>query len=185
MEVRRGFAALLCVALLGLAGCTDDESSADPGDPTSNAAPSPTATESGEPSIPPEARGSDEASAKAFTMYFFQTLTASMNSGEVAAVAALSSGACTSCTALQDNIRGTFANGGYAVTRGWKPTSFEPAETASGIAFDLRVRLGDEKFYNADGKVTHHFEGDDSRRMVIFLKPNGSSWQVSRLDIAR
>ena len=39
MDVRRRVAAGLCVPLLALAGCSDDESRADPGDPSSGAAP--------------------------------------------------------------------------------------------------------------------------------------------------
>ena len=67
MDVRRWVAAALCVPLLALAGCSDDESQAKPQDPTSSAAPSPSPSETdAAPSIPPEAMGTDEASAKAF-----------------------------------------------------------------------------------------------------------------------
>ena len=186
MGVRRWAAAALCVPLLGLAGCTNDESQAKPRDPTTSAAPSPSASETdAAPSIPPEAMGTDEASAKAFVPIYFDALNKAMNSGETSALAALSDPSCTSCSSIQRSIEKTFKGGGYAVTEGWEAKRVERLESDLGMAFDLQVRLGDEKFYSADDKVTHHFAGDANRRMVLYLESSNSIWRVSRLDIAR
>ena len=184
MDVRRWVAAGLCVALLALAGCSDDASQAKPQDPTTSAArsPSPKETETADaPSIPPDAMGTDEASAKAFVRYWFRVFTDSMNEGNSDALVALSAADCTTCKAFADLISRTYSKGGRIESNGWTAVNFARLDNDS-MAFDFIARSGKETFYRADGSVRRRYKGGD-QNMTVALVESDSAWKVNKLAV--
>jgi hypothetical protein len=182
MDVRRWVAAGLCVPLLAVAGCSDDESRADPGDPSSSAVPTPSPSESeAAPSIPPEAMGTDEASAKAFVRHWFNVFTHSMNEGKVDEIKALSASGCMTCASFADLISRTYNSGGRIESDGWTAVNFARLDDES-MAFDFIARSGMETFFRADGSVKRRYKGGD-QAMTATLVQVDSAWKVKKLAV--
>jgi hypothetical protein len=182
MGVRRGLAAVLCVAALALAGCSDGEASPEPSESVSpTASPSPTG-----PSIPPEAQGTDEASAKAFVRFWFATLSKAMQTGATADVRALSAARCQSCSGVLGLIDDTYGKGGRYDTKGWKPERLVRGEDMAdgAITFLLRVRESERTLLNAEGDEVDQ-KPASLTPMRIALKAKAGSWQTTRLDLIR
>jgi len=180
MDVRRAIAALLLLGLL--VSCSDDEPSSGPPEPTESA--TTTSTVPVEPVMPAEARGSDQASAKAFVRYWFDVFNYAVNTGDSVRLMRLSASECVTCKAFRRNIRRAYADGGHVRAMGWTPTSIRPLEKFEEPTFALRVRQGEEEHLDAGGEVVRHFSGR-SRSMTIRLTQQGSSWLVGELGIKR
>lgn len=182
MGVRRGLGALLCGLLLPLAGCGDGESSADP--PTSPApttSSTPTPTPSG-PVIPEAAQGTDEASAKAFVRFWFDTLDASSNSGDVTALKALSTDGCDPCTALIRAITDTYEAGGHIESGGWVTKRVLRMPRNDDMAFDVIARVGPQSIFTAEGELERRSKGS-REHMSVWLRWQHSGWRLDRLVI--
>lgn len=151
--VRRLVAVAMCLPLLF--SCSEDEPSPEPEASTSTSAtssPSPSPTG---PTIPPAAQGTDEASAKAFVRFWFESLSQAMNTGNVAAAKGFSHSRCSSCTALLDAITDVYDSGGRFQTAGWQVELITraPAYTQEQPDFLLRTRHAKRDLFNEKGAL--------------------------------
>jgi len=173
---------------LALASCSDDDASSDPGGPTatpSQTATAPTQTPAG-PSIPPEAQGTDEASAKAFVRFYFATLSAAMMSGDSSAIPPLSASSCQSCKSIPGRIDSIYDRGGRLDTEGWRVQSLisDPTPANNRRECLLRVRQSPSTLLDEDGAVVTR-TGAKITPMRIRLQIRGEAWVVERLDFIR
>jgi hypothetical protein len=188
MLIRRLVAGVVMVSVFALSSCSDDEASSDPGDPTatpSQTATAPTQTPAG-PSIPIEAQGTDEASAKAFVRFYFATLSAAMTSGDISAIPPLSDSTCQSCKSIPGRIDNIYDRGGRLDTEGWRVQSLisDPTPASNRKEFLLRVKQSPSTLLDADGTVLTR-TGAKITPMRIRLRIRGESWVVERLDFIR
>jgi hypothetical protein len=181
MGVRRGLAAALCVAVAALAGCSDGEASPEPSDPTSAASPTASPSPTG-PSIPPEAQGTDEASAKAFVRFWFETLSAAMLSGDVTQVTELSAN-CVSCSNLARTIQDVYRKGGRFESAGWvvEGSVRAPGYTDRNPDLLLRTRMARRHLFGSEGKVI------DTKPMRLvpmraLLERRTGQWRIIKLE---
>lgn len=188
MAVRRLVA--VCVALVGLAACSDD-SDAGPKEPESSPAvsstptASPTASPPG-PSIPPEAQGIDEASAKAFVRFWFATLSESMRTGDVELVRSLGTPDCRSCNAVISKIEKLYAKGGHVRTEGWVVERFLPDSNANPrrAEFKLRTRYLPQVLYGENNQIVSRTP-EDLIPFEMALVRHAEEWRVQAAVILR
>ncbi|KRF12885.1 DUF6318 family protein [Nocardioides sp. Soil796] len=186
-----GLAALL---LASLAACMDDDSGASPSDPDSSTTtastsptvePSPTVTDTG-PSIPADAQGTDEASAKTFVRFYFATLSEAMQTGDTETLEQLGSKRCVSCRKLSNLISDTYAKGGYYETPGWRVRQmFDEKQLRLGrFSFLLSTIQAERTLFGTNGEQV-----DTQRRsevpMRVIVEPKAGRWRIERLDIIR
>ncbi|MBD8870567.1 DUF6318 family protein [Nocardioides donggukensis] len=193
MRVRRWGAGLVWVPLvlpLMLSGCSDADGSSSPSTPSSpsqQSSPSPDATPTDEGlSIPSEAVGTDEASAKAFVRYWFEVLSEAMTTGDTKAALALSTKQCQSCQSITGRIDNVYNKGGRLKTDGWFADRFVP-DSPSKLktpAYFIRVRQSPRALINSDGEVVDRTMRE-ATAMRIVLKRSSGAWRVSRLDVIR
>lgn len=148
--------------------------------PTPSSSPSPTVAA---PTLPPEARGTSTASAKAFVRHYFEAINYSASTGDVSYLRTLGSPECQSCTAIVENIDDIYSAGGLIRTRGWILTTVSPVpgQPSRLPIFDLGVRLSREQIVKKRGVKPTAFVGA-KQPMTIYLRRQADSWQVTRLD---
>jgi hypothetical protein len=191
LDVRRiqqaASAALLTALLVApLAGCTDD-TKAEPGDPTgspSNTAttePSPT-----DPSIPPEAQGEDDESAKAFIRYYFEVLSTAMVTGDTSALQGFSGDACRTCRGLIDRITNLYEKNGRVTTSGWIPEKLTrlPDDSSRTIGFLARVKVSPQRLLDEHGDLVSRTPGD-LVPMRVNLTRHSRGWMVKEIENLR
>jgi hypothetical protein len=191
MVVRRWVAGLVWVPLvLGAVGCSESsgstasEPSGDP-PPSSSSTPSESASPSGAPSVPPEAVGSDEASAKAFVRYYFEVITAAMQDGDTSWLRELSAQGCESCTGIAELIDDVHEKDGGYRTKGWAVRQVRTGPPfEQGLSFVLSVRESARVLVDAEGSVIDR-EPSALTPMRIIVRPRDRGWTVERLDLIR
>lgn len=188
MVVRRLLATLVAASLL--VSCSDDGPRADPPEPTAPATsatvePSATVTPTGL-EVPPEARGTDEASAKAFVKYWFKVLSQSMSDGQVRSVLDLSDPRCKSCKDLTAAIAEVYAEGGRFKTTGWhvELIAHAPAYTKSKPDYLLRTRHARRTLVGASGTVVD-VNRQETVAMRVVLTRVQDGWRVRVLEQVR
>ena len=182
MDVRRWVAAALCVPLFALAGCSDEKSQAQPKEPSTGAQPSESSSETG-PSIPPEAMGSDEASAKAFLRYFVETINHAEQSGDFTPLRAASDSRCKSCSGIIKTVEDLYAEGGHLESNGWTVSGLTayPDNSAESPVIAARVRISSQRAYSADGSI-RHFEGG-MQSADFQLNWRDGRWTVRKFEL--
>lgn len=186
MRVRRLAAAGAAALLLPFAACSDGESNADPAEPTSSAAPSPSETASAGPTLPPEAQGDDEAAAKAFVEFYFELISEAMVTGDTSAIPQYSTADCQTCKSVPSRIRNVYDKGGRFETRGWiiKKLAPLPLEDPDGKAFILSVRETERRLLNENDELVETVK-PTLHAMRIRLVHGGPAWRVAQLDFIR
>ncbi|KRF19738.1 hypothetical protein ASG90_20110 [Nocardioides sp. Soil797] len=193
MRLRIATATLASLLLLiPLAACNDggsdepestasDTSSSTPSTSPSSEDPSPTDTG---PTIPPDAQGTDEASAKAFVRFYFETLSDAMESGDTTPLRQLATEKCETCTNLVRLIGGTYRKGGSYETEGWRVAKSlrGPAQPGGRKSLLLKTIQEERVLYDSKG------DGVDTQPrmetpMRAILAPVEGEWRMWRLDI--
>lgn len=184
MRVRRLAAAGTTAMLLPFAACSDGDSNADPVDPSSSATNSPSETASKGPTLPPEARGSDESAAKAFVVFYFEELTRALQSGDTKGFRRYSAPSCETCTNFADLIDDTYDKGGRYETQGLliKRIHPIPADDPRNRIFVLSVRETERRLYDEHGELVDTAK-PQLRAMRIILRRPSSAWVIRRLDL--
>jgi hypothetical protein len=173
--------------VLGLAAGCQSNPEPPPLDRTSASSsptPSPSPTES-PPPLPDAAKGTSEASAKAFVRHYFASLNYAMNSGDTEYFRTLGTKNCESCDAIAGNIETVYNAGGYISSEGWAVQSVAtlPGQPPNRPILDLGMLLKRERVKErADAKAAT-FRGG-RQPMTAHLVRRGSSWMVERLDRA-
>ncbi|HSE10292.1 MAG TPA: DUF6318 family protein [Nocardioidaceae bacterium] len=172
------------LAAVLLAGCQSNpepppfESASDAATPTATASPADAA-----PTLPPEAKGTSEASAKAFVRHYFDTLNYAMNSGQTKHLRSLATRECESCGAISNNIDRTYEVGGHIKSRGWllQSIALVPRQSSERPILDLGVLMTAEEVTSESGAEPELFTGG-RQPMTIYLVRLGGQWRVARLD---
>lgn len=183
MDVRRFAALALTLPVLALGACTDEGSSKEPSPTPSSESPSPTVTSTG-PSIPPEARGDDEASAKAFVRYYFEVMTEAVVTGNTTAMRQLDTMRCISCRNLARRLDEVYGKGGSYRTKGWVPDKFiRGSLVKDGHEFYLRVRNHPRTLFDGAKVVDRQPASVITLRVIVMRKSN--TWKLVWLDVLR
>jgi len=173
---------LLCA--LVAAGCQSNPAPPPLESTAESSTPSPTASPAeAEPTLPAEAKGSDEAAAKAFVHHFFDSLNFAMNTGETDYFRSLAHSGCESCEAIAANIDKTYRVGGSIKSRGWlvQSVSLTPHQASRRPILDLGVLMRPEQVVERSGAEPQTFEGG-KQPMTMYLGRVKGTWQVTRLD---
>jgi len=176
-------AGVACCA--ALAGCESNPEPA-PLPNQSPAASTPTETESPTPTpptMPAEAKGTSEKSAKAFVRYYFKSINAAAATGSTSSLTALATPGCESCKTIAGNIEDIYAAGGSIETEGWEPETISavPLQPKKRPVFDLDVRIHPELVVRKAGASAERSRGG-RQAMTMHLRHGPSGWKVTRLD---
>jgi hypothetical protein len=180
-----GSRAAIAALVLGLviAGCQSnpeppplDRTSA-----SSSLTPSPSPTDS-PPPLPHAARGTSEASAKAFVRHWIDALNYAGPSADVRQLRELSAPDCTACEAIGDFIAQVQSDGGVIRGAGWKVLSLEVVSSApDSTVVDAHVKVAPQHVRQSRSSKLRTFPGG-IRLKTFWLRADGSSWKVTRLD---
>lgn len=117
--MRRLALAAPLMGLLVVAGCSDDSpdpqiapTPTDTSSAASTATPDPTPTGPVEPTLPPEAEGTDAAAAEAFVEFYWEMVNYAQATGDVIGLRGLGSEACEACAGGLESIVETYDRGG-------------------------------------------------------------------------
>ena len=183
---RRALAAALALALAAtLSGC---QSNPEP-PPLERAATSPSPAPSptlAALTLPPEARGTSKAAAKAFVRHWVDVLNYAGPSGDTQALRELSYEDCAACSAIADFIDEVHEAGGEISGEGWE---VQTAQVVSGergrdVVVDAQVRVHPQQVRIARHGRTKSFDGGN-RLKTFWLSAKAGSWAVARLDQPR
>ena len=184
MRVRRLTAGLAATLLLPLGACTDGDNKADPTEPTSSATPSATETEPDGPTLPPEARGDDEAAAKAFVKFYFELVSDAVNTGEVTHLVRFSASNCQSCNALTKNLTDVYGKGGRFETKGWTAgkLAVDRVRDSDQLAFIARIEMSRRTLFDENDKVVK-VEPRRSQAVHLLLERDQGEWVMLRMGL--
>jgi hypothetical protein len=170
---KRYLAGLLAIALLTLAGCSNDSSSsADPATPS---------TTSAEPSsTPPETEAPE--TAEEFVRRWVEVSNEMQNTGETTEYRSISQ-ACRPCIEVADQVEGYFKAGGYVKTDGWTIRSIEVPKpgAAKKLTLTLDVDSAPTEYVESAGGEIQHFEGGRVLELVTMSRADGD-WAVLDLE---
>jgi hypothetical protein len=174
----RLFAATL-VVWLTLAGCqANPEPAPLPSpEPAPSASPSPTAA--GAPTLPPEARGTSMASAKAFVRHYIALVNYAMASGSLDELKNAGSPGCTSCAAVIDRVERVYSAGGSIRSHGWRVQSISvvPGRSHNAPALDVGLRLSPQVVVEKRGAAKQSFDGG-RLPATFYLSETAGTWVV-------
>lgn len=183
---RRALAAALALALAAtLPGCQSNPEPPplDRAATSSSPAPSPALTA---PTLPPEARGTSKAAAKAFVRHYFDAVNHAMESGDTAYLRSLAERRCKSCQTVSGNIEETYESGGSITSRGWlvQSVSVVPLQPNRRPILDLGVLMTPERVVERKGAKAKTYNGG-KQPMTLYLVLVQGEWKVARLDLVR
>lgn len=175
-------AGLACCA--ALAGCESNPEPA-PLPSQSPAASTPTETESPTPTpptMPAEARGTSEKSAKAFVRYYVAAVNFAMRTGNTKALLRLADDSCVTCTAITDRIEDVYSSGGRLEGDGWVVSTVSVIPLArERVLASVGIRISSQAAYSSP--ESRPSRSSASRGNLDFhLEARGSEWRVVRLD---
>ncbi|HET6668497.1 MAG TPA: DUF6318 family protein, partial [Intrasporangium sp.] len=179
--VRRLVAVAMCLPLLF--SCSEDEPSREPEASTSTSATSsPSPSPTGQ-AIPPAAQGTDEASAKAFVRFWFESLSSALVTGNFESMDQLTAATCQTCQGLRDQVTRVYQDGGRYETEGFRVERFLRLDySRRSPRFGLRVREHPRSLFDRQGNLVDRQPGG-RWPMEIELARDGGHWQVTRLDL--
>ncbi len=185
MDVRRHAVVALTLPVLVLSACTDEGSSQEPSPTPSSSSPTPTVTPTDTgPSIPPEALGDDEESAKAFVKYYFEVVSEGIVTGDMSTLEQLSHAKCESCNALSERVVNVYDKGGALKTEGWIVEALvrDPTDNPRHKAFFARVRQDRQALFDAEGRqvdvIKRKLQG-----MHLIVEQRESGWVMLRMGL--
>ena len=168
----------LVVAVMALAGCTDEpeprfeEPTETPSasDPTSSAAAEPEPWEE-----------KSKAGAVAFARHWVETLNDAQLTGDVAALRASSTRGCVTCGDLAAQLEALYGDGGRVETNGWEVLLVGPpsGEVTDSAQVTLRVARAPQRVFEAEGS-SRRYEGDRTTFSAELLWENGT-WRMHEL----
>ena len=182
-RARRSVAVLAGLAcLVALAGCNSNPSPS----PLPSSSPSASPSESPSPTpptMPAEAKGTSEASAKAFVRYYIDVLNFAGPAGDARRLIELSDKSCAACYAIIELIEQVHSDGGYIRGDGWTIQSMNTVSIDSGKrpVLDAQVRVHPQDIAMSVDEEPRSYEG--GRRLKTFwLARSQGVWVVTRLD---
>ncbi|WP_225915221.1 DUF6318 family protein [Nocardioides jiangsuensis] len=184
MLMRRG-AVGLSLAGLVLAGCTSNpEPSPLPEPSESVGSPSPSSSPTvAAPSLPPEAKGTTEASAKAFVGHYVEAVNFGMQTGDTSALARLASDDCKTCDAIEQRIEEVYESGGRLAGAGWSIQSVNSLSTGDirQPLLAVSIDIAAQTMY-ADSTSPPSQSPASQGNLDFHLRRSDQTWQVHRLE---
>lgn len=177
--------ALVLVAGLALVGSAAAGCQSNPEPPpldrtatSTSPTPSPTASA---PSLPPEAKGTSEAAAKAFVRHYVATINYAMATGHTSELRELSDVDCISCSEVADNIEKLYLSGGHLEGKGWRVTAIDVigASERGGPIVQVGVLVSPQRRFSRESANPRGYEGG-LQSMTFFVSRTSSSWIVER-----
>jgi hypothetical protein len=173
--------AILCA--LVASGCQSNpeppplERTAESGTPSPTASPAEAA-----PTHPAQAKGTNEAAAKAFVRHWIDVLNYSGPAGDPEPLRRLSDPNCAACVAIADLIGEVHEAGGDIDGRGWSVrTVTVVAHRPRRAVVDARILVHPQRLRTSSTSAVKTYKGGP-RLKTFWLSRNGSSWVVMRLD---
>lgn len=178
-------ASVACAA--AVAGCNSNPSPAPlPSESPSASAPSeassspagPTA-----PTLPAEAKGTSEKSAKAFVRYWVATLNFAGATGDTERLREISAKDCASCDAVITSIDRVYGANGYYKGKGWSIANlkYQPLQPDKRPVLTVSVVIASQKVLEKPGAEPTNFKGGN-RSMTFRLNRHDSTWTLLQLD---
>ena len=170
----------LVLALLVLAGCSDDPPSGSPPPSTSSSPTSSASTPSGPPTMPAAAKGRTAEAAEAFVRYYVDLINYATATLDTSAMEAVSLRSCENCQSIV-TIAKNMKDGGRHYEGGrWDVASVEEVSAPSGTrTFQMVVRVGDLKVVAADGGVD---TVEAKRTLVTVGVRRDGGWKVAEFQ---
>ncbi|WP_067434854.1 DUF6318 family protein [Nocardioides jensenii] len=192
MDVRRWVAGVVCLPLLLVSACTDDDAGADPDPSPSSASQSPSNSPSATPTVedpvpptlPAAAQGSDDKAARAFARYWIAMVNYAQSTGDTLQLAALHDDGCDACTAGVAAVDEGFAKGGSMVGGRYTIRSVQSVDSnQAGVRLvGVLVRATRQRTLNRRGEVTSTAR-PGLRAFRLFLRKDGAGeWTVGWLE---
>lgn len=178
---RRLGVAAVCLGVLVVGGCADDEPvprTSPPSQTPTSASPSPTT-----PTREPWERKTG-AGAVAFAKHWMETFSAAMNSGDTSSLERLNAQTCATCTGVVDRIDSIYAAGGSYRSQGWRVQQAD-AEVSSGVSATvaMSVHRTAEVFRGSANAAPERNPASQASYSAHLTWSNGS-WTMARLDLA-
>jgi len=173
--------AAACLLLAGpmLAGCTNDQSQAQPAASTSAATTKPTPLQDPTPeppTLPLAAKGSSVASVKAFVHRYIDLLNHAMVTGDTERLRAAARN-CEGCDNYADLYEERYAAGGYIRSRGWHVKHLLVTQTPDTWYALLDIHSARLKFARNDTAEPRTYS-PDNYELRFQLAPKGATWAV-------
>jgi hypothetical protein len=173
----RWMAAAVCVSLLAVGGCSDDE-------PEPNFAPSssPSPTRSSSPA--PEAwEVKSEDGAVAFARHWVDVFNDAQESGETSTLRAISTDSCVSCDGFAGQLEDLYNGGGTLDSDGWAVVHSVPtADVPNNEAIvALRINRSPQVIQQADGKEQRFAGGRATYSARLVWRAN--AWLMNELEL--
>ena len=184
----RAASAVAGVVFLGLlAGCNSnpepealpsESPSATATSPSSSASPTPTL-----PAMPAAAKGTSEASAKAFVRYWVDTLNYAGATGDVSELDQISATQCDACTAVIAKIDSVYSAGGYFRGKGWSVSGmkYQPLQPRNRPVLSVSIMIAPQRLLESPGGQPTNFEGG-KRSMIFRLGNMRGDWSALQVE---
>jgi len=179
--MRGVLAAAVVIAVMALAGCTDEpeprfeEPSESPSasDPTSSAAADPEPWER-----------KTKAGAVAFARMWLRVFNNAQQTGDTAEVRAISSARCRSCEGYFGQIEKLYADGGRLESDGWKLLRIgsPPGSVANSIEIPMRINRTSQRVILGSGKVKR-YPGGGTETFLADIAWQNNMWMMRSLDV--
>jgi hypothetical protein len=178
-------AALACSA--ALVGCqANPEPAPLPSESPSATAPSEADSPSpAPPTMPAEASGTSEKSAKAFVRFYIDALNFATATGDTHVLQKHSDQACDSCNSVVERIVGVYDAGGHIESQGWRIRSMTlvPLQPRHRPVLDVGLRLLPQLVIEEAGAEPQKFEGGKLPATFHLAFAEGY-WTVTKWDRA-
>ena len=180
-RTRRAAAVLATLAVLS--GCDSNPSPAplpSESPSPSSSSPSPTATP---PTLPAAAKGTSEASAKAFVRHWVATLNYAGETGDTTTLRLASDKDCTSCQGVISKIDDVYSADGYFKGDGWSIATmkYQPLQPPKRPVLTVGVNIASQTVVERAGAEPTGFDGG-KRSMTFRLAFSDRDWRVMQLD---
>jgi hypothetical protein len=141
--------------------------------------PSPSPPVDAPPPLPDAAKGTSEASAKAFVRHYVELINFAVATGSTQAFTAVSDRNCVSCNAVADRVRNVYGAGGSIISDGWVIESIQtvPSQPTRAPKFDVGLRLSKQIVRKAADSRPETFEGG-KLPATFHLVRRGDAWFI-------
>jgi hypothetical protein len=133
--------------------------------------------------LPDAAKGTSEASAKAFVRHYVELINYAMRTGRTKPLRPMRAAGCRTCTAIESRILAVYRNGGRLEGAGWSVLglSIVRGTPQAHTLVSAGISIAEQSLYESPSASPSH--STKSRGHLDFhLTSQGDEWIVSRLD---
>ncbi len=171
-----------CALALSLAGCGAENPKPAPA-PTKSASASSSPSGEVAPTLPPEARGTDEAAAKAFVRHYFALLSYAARTGKVTQLKAAASSKCRSCSRVTSKIVQIYNAGGRLTGHGYELRG-SPVRQGKSSGDEVTLRVDVMQFRQIEiasaGAQPKTYPPSKLPSLLTLVRSGTDSWVVQK-----